>query len=201
MGARAIRTSEYIGESKFQEELDSELKLGVVRQAKDEEILHWNTSYTVPKANRKRRKIQDCRELNAATKPAHFQKEDINTVMQLIQRGDYSTHLDMEKAYHHVRVSQELQKYFGFHFRGKAYTYLGLPFLSNNLRQFVATYRFGSAICQVTTRPIFLTLGYPSSSILLQFPYRSNHYPRSSSLSELHYVSTYTLFNIVSDSI
>ncbi|KAA6392864.1 MAG: putative reverse transcriptase [Streblomastix strix] len=128
MGARPAWTSKYIGESKFQEELDQELKLGVVRQAKDEEILHWNPSYTVPKAGGKRRKILDCRELNAATKPAHFQMENINTVMQLIQKGDYSTHLDMEKAYHHVRVSQELQKYFGFHFRGKAYTYVGLPF-------------------------------------------------------------------------
>ncbi|KAA6388973.1 MAG: hypothetical protein EZS28_015499 [Streblomastix strix] len=128
MGAQPAWTSKYIGESKFQEELDQELKLGVVRQAKDEEILHWNTSYTVPKAGGKRRRILDCKELNAATKPAHFQMENINTVMQLIQRGDYSTHLDMEKAYHHVRVSQELQKYFGFHFRGEVCTYMGLPF-------------------------------------------------------------------------
>ncbi|KAA6390235.1 MAG: hypothetical protein EZS28_014237 [Streblomastix strix] len=53
---------------------------------------------------------------------------ELKTVMELIQKGDYSTHLDMEKAYHHVRVNQELQKYFGFHFRGKAYTYEDLPF-------------------------------------------------------------------------
>ncbi|KAA6382782.1 MAG: hypothetical protein EZS28_021693 [Streblomastix strix] len=47
---------------------------------------------------------------------------------QPIQRGDYSPHLDIEKAYHHVTVSKELQMYFNFHFRGKAYTYVGLPF-------------------------------------------------------------------------
>ncbi|KAA6400393.1 MAG: putative Transposon Ty3-G Gag-Pol polyprotein [Streblomastix strix] len=117
-----------IGDNKFQEELDQELRLGVVREAREEEIKYWNPSYTVPKAGGKRRKILGCRKLNATTKPAHFQMENLKTVMELIQKGDYSTHLDMEKAYHHVRVNQELQKYFGFHFRGKAYTYVGLPF-------------------------------------------------------------------------
>ncbi|KAA6364251.1 MAG: hypothetical protein EZS28_040222, partial [Streblomastix strix] len=76
----------------------------------------------------KRMQILDCRELNAAIKPAHFQMENINTAMQLIQRGDKSTNQDMEKAQHHVRVSQELQKYFSFHFRGKSYSYVRLSF-------------------------------------------------------------------------
>jgi hypothetical protein len=44
-----------------------ELKLGIVREAREEEILHWNPTYTVPKAGGKWRKVLDCRELNAAT--------------------------------------------------------------------------------------------------------------------------------------
>ncbi|KAA6367788.1 MAG: hypothetical protein EZS28_036685, partial [Streblomastix strix] len=146
MGTRHAWTSEYslnqlqlktgqqmknkdgIGESKFQEELDQKLKLGVIRQAKDEEILYWNAQYTVSKAGGKRRMIPDYAELNAATNQAYLQMENINTMIQLIHRGDHSTHLDMGKAYPHARVSQELQKYFGFHFRGKAYIYLGLLF-------------------------------------------------------------------------
>ncbi|KAA6379590.1 MAG: hypothetical protein EZS28_024883 [Streblomastix strix] len=80
-GSTNCLDQDQVGESKFQEELDQKLKLGVVRQAKDDEMLHLNQSYTVPETGGIRRKIPDCSELIAATKPAHFRMKNINTVM------------------------------------------------------------------------------------------------------------------------
>jgi hypothetical protein len=54
--------------------------------------------------------------------------EDTNTVMQVMKQADYTTHLDLEKAYHHIKLSPELQKYMGFKFMGRAYVYVGMPF-------------------------------------------------------------------------
>ncbi|KAA6395147.1 MAG: hypothetical protein EZS28_009328 [Streblomastix strix] len=54
--------------------------------------------------------------------------EDLITVSQSIKHGDYATQLDLEKAYHHLKVSEVLQRYMGFMFRGKTYCYDGLPF-------------------------------------------------------------------------
>ncbi|KAA6387792.1 MAG: hypothetical protein EZS28_016685 [Streblomastix strix] len=81
-----------------------------------------------PKAGGKWRKVLDCRLLNRVSQPVHFTMENVSSVMESIQLGDFATQLDIEKAYHHVKVSKELQKYFGFRFRGKAFTYVGLQF-------------------------------------------------------------------------
>ncbi|KAA6360051.1 MAG: hypothetical protein EZS28_044421, partial [Streblomastix strix] len=54
--------------------------------------------------------------------------ENVITVIQTIKQRDYATQLDLEKAYHHQKVSENLQRYLGFKFRQKAYCYVGLPF-------------------------------------------------------------------------
>jgi hypothetical protein len=50
------------------------------------------------------------------------------TVMELMKQGDYGITLDLEKAYHHVKVGMELMKYLGFKFLRRFYTYIGMPF-------------------------------------------------------------------------
>ncbi|KAA6317658.1 MAG: hypothetical protein EZS28_055062, partial [Streblomastix strix] len=110
-----------MGEEKFWEELKVEIKEGIVRERSFEDIFHFNPSYMVPNAGNKWRKILDCRRLNGSTAKQHFQMEDVMTVTKTIKQRDYATQLDLEKAYHHLKVSEDLQRYMGFNFRGKAY--------------------------------------------------------------------------------
>ncbi|KAA6369382.1 MAG: hypothetical protein EZS28_035091, partial [Streblomastix strix] len=46
----------------------------------------------------------------------------------ILEHGDFATTLDLQDAFHHIRVSEQLLPYFGFKFLNKTYTYRGLPF-------------------------------------------------------------------------
>jgi hypothetical protein len=48
--------------------------------------------------------------------------------MEVIQLGDFATKLDLEGAYHHIRVEERLSRYFAFRFEGQDYGLKGLPF-------------------------------------------------------------------------
>ncbi|KAA6355318.1 MAG: hypothetical protein EZS28_049155 [Streblomastix strix] len=117
-----------IGEEKFWEELKVEIKQGIVRKRSIEEIIHFNPFYMVPKAGNKLRKILYFMKLNRAIAKQHFWIEDVITVTKTMKQGDYATQLDLEKAYHHLKVSKDFQTQIGFKFRGKAYCFVVLPF-------------------------------------------------------------------------
>jgi hypothetical protein len=48
--------------------------------------------------------------------------------MESLEEMDYATKLDLEGAYHHIRVEEELSKYFAIRFKSKDYICKGLPF-------------------------------------------------------------------------
>ncbi|KAA6395790.1 MAG: hypothetical protein EZS28_008685 [Streblomastix strix] len=56
------------------------------------------------------RKILDCRKLNSAIIKQHFQMEDLITTTQTIKQGDFATQLDLWMIYHHLKVSEDLQR-------------------------------------------------------------------------------------------
>jgi hypothetical protein len=94
----------------------------------EREEMHWNPSFIRPKSNGKFRKIIDCRGVNSATNRIHFKMEGVKDIMDLLEVEDYATILDLEGAYHHIRVEPELSRYFGFRFRNRDYVCRGLPF-------------------------------------------------------------------------
>ncbi|KAA6387873.1 MAG: hypothetical protein EZS28_016598, partial [Streblomastix strix] len=100
-----------IEDQKFKEELQIELDLGIVSEVKQSSIVHYNPSYTIRKRGGMWRKILDCRKLNQFTKISHFRMDNVTQVMQLMKKGDFATTLDVQKAYHHIQVSKELQKF------------------------------------------------------------------------------------------
>jgi hypothetical protein len=108
--------------------LDKEILDGIVEEVNEEDILHWNPSFIIPKSNGKFRKILDCREVNKASKEVHFKIDGTKEIMDMMEEGDYGTILDLEGAYHHVRVEGELRRYFGFRFNRRDYLFRGLPF-------------------------------------------------------------------------
>jgi hypothetical protein len=66
--------------------------------------------------------------VNRAVNGIHFKMEGVREIMDLVEMGDFATVLDLEGAYHHIRVTPELSRYFGFRFKGKDYLCNGLPF-------------------------------------------------------------------------
>jgi hypothetical protein len=49
-------------------------------------------------------------------------------IKQILEKQDFATTLDLENAFHHIKVSSDLLPYFGFAFQGRLFTYSGLPF-------------------------------------------------------------------------
>ncbi|KAA6357616.1 MAG: hypothetical protein EZS28_046858 [Streblomastix strix] len=54
--------------------------------------------------------------------------------MQIMKKGDYAITLDVEKAYHHIQTSKELQRFLGFKYHEKVYTYSALPIEQETIR-------------------------------------------------------------------
>ena len=82
----------------------------------------------VPKKNKKFRLIVDLRHLNSICDAKKFQYEDINTVIELIEPGDFMITVDIKDGFYHIPVSESHQTYLGIHFEGVHYVWTVLPF-------------------------------------------------------------------------
>ncbi|KAA6361617.1 MAG: hypothetical protein EZS28_042856, partial [Streblomastix strix] len=82
----------------------------------------------VPKPGNKWRKILDSRQVNAVTNLVKFKIQSSEFIKQILEKQDLAITLDLEEAFHHIKVSSDLLPYFGFAFQGRLFTYSGLPF-------------------------------------------------------------------------
>ncbi|KAA6399142.1 MAG: hypothetical protein EZS28_005339, partial [Streblomastix strix] len=103
-----------------------EIQAGIVIET--DNIRIFNPTFLVPKPGGKQRKILDCRNINQLTTLLKFKIEGIEFIKQILEPSDFTTTLDLQDAYHHIRVSDQLLPYFGFAFIGKTFAYRGLPF-------------------------------------------------------------------------
>lgn len=81
-------------------------------------------------ANRqgKLRMIVDARYLNAFLRYVPFHYEQLKDVLTYLGEGHYMASLDFTSGYHHLLVREDQQKYFGFAFQGRVYTFRALCF-------------------------------------------------------------------------
>ncbi|KAA6377263.1 MAG: hypothetical protein EZS28_027211 [Streblomastix strix] len=110
----------------YQNQLIKEIQAGIVIET--DNIRIFNPTFLVPKPGGKQRKILDCRYINQLTTLLKFKMEGIEFIKQILEPSDFATTLDLQDAYHHIRVSDQLLPYFGFAFMGKTFAYRGLPF-------------------------------------------------------------------------
>ncbi|KAA6351808.1 MAG: putative reverse transcriptase, partial [Streblomastix strix] len=110
----------------YARQLEKEIKEGIVIQTDQIRII--NPTFLVPKPSNKWRKILDCRQVNAVAKLIKFKIEGSEFIKQILEKQDFATTLDLEEAFHHIKVSSDLLPYFGFAFQRRLYTYSGLPF-------------------------------------------------------------------------
>jgi len=82
----------------------------------------------VPKKSGKLRLITDLRGLNAYVDAPKFSNEGINTVSELVQKGDRFIKTDLKDGFQHIPIHQSCRTYLGFQFRGIYYVWCVLPF-------------------------------------------------------------------------
>ncbi|KAH7828012.1 uncharacterized protein MONOS_10570 [Monocercomonoides exilis] len=82
----------------------------------------------VRKKSGKWRKILDCRARNEEVQGKHFKMNTQEAVVELLEKNDWMTTLDISSAYQHVKVEEQFSPYLCFSFQNQAYAYVGMPF-------------------------------------------------------------------------
>ncbi|KAA6392173.1 MAG: hypothetical protein EZS28_012301, partial [Streblomastix strix] len=106
--------------------LEKEIKEGIVLQTDQIKVI--NPTFLVQKPSNKWRQILDCRQVNAITNQIKFKMEGSEFIKQILEKLDFATTLDLENAFHHIKVSSDLLPYFGFACQRRLVTYSGLAF-------------------------------------------------------------------------
>ncbi|KAA6391082.1 MAG: hypothetical protein EZS28_013388, partial [Streblomastix strix] len=110
----------------YQNQLIKEIQAGIVIET--DNIRIFNSTILVRKPGEKQRKILDCRNINQLASLLQFKMDGIKFINQILEPSDFATTLDLQNAYHHIRVSDQHHSYFSFAFMGKTFAYIGLSF-------------------------------------------------------------------------
>ena len=103
----AVEHAQFVEESVL-----SLLERGCVRCSLDE--VHVCSPLGVVDNGKKLRLILDLRYLNKHLALFKFKMEDLKTVMEIYEQGDYVVTFDLKSGYHHVAIAEEHQRYLGF---------------------------------------------------------------------------------------
>lgn len=127
---KAPREIPFIGEQ--WEIVDNEVKQllqkGAIVRSEHEPGEFISTIFIVPKPNGKFRPVINLRYLNEFVVYNHFKQETFNVVLDLIQKNDFFTKLDLSDAYFSVPIHEEYTKYLKFSWDGTLYKFVCLPF-------------------------------------------------------------------------
>jgi hypothetical protein len=112
----------------YRDLLTEELEQGIVRRIPENEVAWSNPTFIIRKKTGEGRKILDCSILNDYLQDRTFKMEDVRTITQLVEEGDWATSLDLKSAYLHVPIQEDFQPYLAFNFEGQYYCYATMPF-------------------------------------------------------------------------
>jgi hypothetical protein len=112
----------------YMQQLQDELREGIVRQVTAAECRFLSPAFLVPKKGGEWRKVLDCRQLNKFIADRTFQMEDARTAAAVIEREHFAVSIDIKTAYHHIPVAKEMQPYLCFRYGDDYFQYLGMPF-------------------------------------------------------------------------
>ena len=75
---------------------------------------YCNNPLTVADSTEKLRLVLDLRHVNQYIFPDKFRYEDLYTLSELFEEGDYFFTFDLKSSYHHVNIHEDFHKYLGF---------------------------------------------------------------------------------------
>ena len=119
------------------EEASNLLKEGAIVPSAPEPDQFISNIFLVPKPNGRFRPVINLKSLNQFVHYEHFKQETFPYVLELIQRNDFFTVLDLHSAYFSIPMHLQSQKYLKFIWRGVLYTFISFCFgLSSSPRVF-----------------------------------------------------------------
>lgn len=121
------------------------LKKGAIIRTDSEQGQFISNIFIVPKPNNKFRPVINLKYLNEFVQYNHFKQETFNVVLDLVQRNDYMTKLDLSDAYFSIPIHPSYWKFLKFSWNSALYCFVCLPF---GLK--IAPYLFTKVL-----RPIF----------------------------------------------
>ena len=93
--------------------------------------------FLVPKPNGKFRPVINLKQLNEFVVYEHFKQETFPFVLELVQKNDFFTNLDLRSAYFSIPIHPDYQKFLKFTWKGMLYKFISLCFgLSSSPRVF-----------------------------------------------------------------
>jgi len=110
------------------EEVKTLLNKGAIVQSWPEDGEFISNLFLVPKSNGKMRPIINLKKLNNFVTYHHFKQETFGFVLDLIQKNDYMSSIDLQDAYFSIPIHEDDQKYLKFVWDGKMYMFVCLPF-------------------------------------------------------------------------
>ena len=84
--------------------------------------------FVVPKKDGSLRPVINLKKLNTFVKYQHFKQESLSFALDLIQRNDYLTSIDLTDAYFSSRIDSDFCKFLRFTWRGFLYEFKVLCF-------------------------------------------------------------------------
>lgn len=109
-------------------EIQTLLKKGAIVPSFHEEGQFISTIFIVPKPNGKFRPVINLKYLNYFVTYEHFKQETFSVVLELIQKNDFFTSIDLKDAYFSIPIHSNFQKYLKFCWRGQLYKFVCLCF-------------------------------------------------------------------------
>lgn len=109
-------------------EVNSLLEKGAIVRSNEENSQFISTIFIVPKPGGKFRPVINLRFLNEFIEYNHFKQETFRVILDIVQRGDWFTKLDMTDGYFHISIHPLFQKYLKFRWNGMLYHWVCLPF-------------------------------------------------------------------------
>ena len=124
------------GEIPFSEEqkdiVDAEIQLllqkGAIVPSYEEQNQFISTIFVVPKGKGKFRPVINLKNLNEFVKYEHFKQETFSVILELVQRNDFFTSIDLRDAYFSIPIHRESQKYLKFYWKGQLFSFICAPF-------------------------------------------------------------------------
>ena len=126
---QAYRPSVFNGQQHkiVQNEIQSLLLKGVLRESHSEPGEFVSTIFLRPKNDGSFRKILNLKQFNESVEYHHFKMDTLDTVTRMMKPGCFMASIDLKDAYYTVPIHSDHQKYLKFMFNGTLYQYTCLP--------------------------------------------------------------------------
>jgi hypothetical protein len=110
------------------QEVETLIQKGAIIVTEHEQGEFISNLFIVPKQNGKFRPVINLKFLNQFVSYNHFKQETFNIVLDLIQRNDFFTKIDLCDAYFSIPIHEEFTKFLKFTWNGQLFKFVCMPF-------------------------------------------------------------------------